>query len=654
MKFLRTVFQNIPELADAAYKRFRLPVVVAIISSLIGMYIVYQDHVDSDRLWILRNMLMALYLSLPALLTVYLFAEHFALKAIPACALKLGTLGLFILYYAFMPEHFATTDTVRYLFYCIATIGTLFFVPLTLGYGSYAARRFLLGLSGRIAWGYFVAMVLFGGLTFAILAIQFLFIPEWHDSWKVISSILVACTGIVFPWVVLAYIPAAGQLDMMPVQEKMTGAIGKFVLIPVVSFYLVILYLYFTKVIILSELPKGWVSYLVLSFSAAGIWTYIAVLEEARIGGGIAPRFAKWLWRTLLPLLFLLWYAIAQRTEAYGVTERRYILIVMAVLLSVWVIYFIISKGKNILIIPTTLAVAAVVISGGPWGAFEVSFRSQRGELVDLLNQYELLADGRITALKGEMPFADRKKLSSVLMYLEEHWGLERIGDLLPADITLATDNGRDRWAHRYYSDASDTKKVLDKIGVRYVNDYEQENDQSDYFSVNTYQASGALPLDGFTGVVHLVCPGRWKEGKQEPPEVTVDDMTFEAIKNCSQLQIRRKDQTIYTTDLGDMIRDIFQEHPDADNLNDLPLQKVAFTHFNDELNLFTVINSAYGRRTKKSPPHVNQIQMQVYWSVKSPEQKKKEEEQNAKMVEKLKKNPAWQKVMKDILGDKK
>lgn len=613
MNIIRTVFQTVPEQADAAYKRFRLPVVVAIIASAIGMYLVYHENTDSGMVWILRNMLMALYLSLPALLTVYLFAEHFALKALPACALKLGTLGIFILYYALMPEHFATTDVIRFMFYCVAAIGSLFFVPLVLGYGVHAARRFMLGLAGRAAWGYFIAMVLYGGLTFAILAIQFLFLPEWHESWKVIVSILVACTGIVFPWVLFAAIPPINQLDTMPIHEKMVGALGKFVLIPIVSFYLIILYLYFTKVLFLTELPKGWVSYLVLSFSAAGIWTYISILEEARIGGGIAPRFAKWLWRALLPLLFLLWYAVAQRTEAYGITERRYILIVLATLLSVWVIYFIISKGKNILIIPTTMALAAVIISGGPWGAFEVSFRSQRGELVDLLNQYELLADGRITALKGEMSFADRKKLSSVLMYLEEHWGLERIGDLLPNDITLATDDGRDRWAHRYYSDASDTKKVLDKIGVKYVNDYEQENTQNNYFSVNTYQTTGALPVAGFTGVVHLVCPGRWKEGKQETTVVTADELTFELADNCKRLKVTMKGAALFDQELAVIVKPLLDKHPKESNLYDVPLADLAFDVASDALKLKVVITTLYGQRTAdKLEP--TQTTMQVYY----------------------------------------
>ncbi len=618
MNIIRTVFQTVPEQADAAYKRFRLPVVVAIIASLIGMYLVYHENTDSGMVWILRNMLMALYLSLPALLTVYLFTEHFALKALPACALKLGTLGLFILYYALMPEHFATTDTVRFLFYCVATIGTLFFVPLVLGYAAHAARRFMLGLAGRAAWGYFIAMVLYGGLAFAILAIQFLFLPEWHDSWKVIVSILVACTGIVFPWVLFASIPPVNRLDTMPIHEKMTGALGKFVLIPIVSFYLIILYLYFTKVLLLSELPKGWVSYLVLSFSAAGIWTYIAVLEEARIGGGIAPRFTRWLWRVLLPLLFLLWYAVAQRTEAYGITERRYILIVMAVLLSVWVIYFIISKGKNILIIPTTMALAAVIISFGPWGAFEVSYRSQRGELVELLTQYNLLADGKITALKGEMPFADRKKLSSVLMYLEEHWGLERIGDLLPADITLNQKSDGQRY-YRYYSDASDTKKVLDKIGVKYVSDYEQENTQSNYFSVNTYQAQGALPVAGFTGAVILPCPGKWKDGKQAPSVVTTgDELTFELVDSCARLKVSKKGQPLFDRELAVIIKPLLDKHPQESNLNDLPPDELLFDAEEDTLKLRLFPWTIYGQRGADNKLTITQTALQVYYGTPS------------------------------------
>ncbi len=616
MKFFRTMFQNVPDLADAAFKRFRLPVIVAIIASAIGIFLVYHERSDSGMVWILKNMLLALYLSVPALATAHLLAERFALKTIPACALKLGTLGLFILYYALMPPHFTTTDIVRYLLYCIASVGSLFFIPLSLGYGTDAARRFILGLLGRAAWGYLVAMILFAGLSFAVTAIQALFLPDWHDSWKVISSLFIASTGIVFPWVTLAYIPSIDKLDTMPVNEKVAGAIGKFVLIPVVSFYLIILYLYFTKVLILSELPKGWVSYLVLSFSAAGILTYIAVLEEARLGSGIAPRFTKWLWRALLPLLFLLWYAIAQRTGAYGITERRYILIVLAALLSAWVIYFIFTKAKNILVIPTTLAVAAVAISFGPWGAFEVSFRSQRGELMELLTTYSLLADGKITALKGEMPFADRKKLSSVLMYLETHGWLGRLSDLIPPDITLKPAADRDLLIYPHYSDASDTKKILDKIGVRYVYDYEQE-DQGDYFSVNIGRASGVLPIEGFVGVVHLACPGPWKEGKQEPALVTTaDGLVFELADECTRLRVSKKETMLFDQMIGTIIQPLFDKRRTENHLYDVPLAEVTFDTGSDPLKLKVILTSLYGRREKESLK-VTQTTMQVYYGLK-------------------------------------
>ncbi|HQJ60284.1 MAG TPA: DUF4153 domain-containing protein, partial [bacterium] len=266
--------------------------------------------------------------------------------------------------------------------------------------------------------------------------------------------------GIIAPWVVMAGIPEIEKISEVEVVEKAAALISKFVFIPVVLFYLVILYLYFGKVLFFEELPKGMTSYLILSFCTAGSITYSIILEESkRAQKGITAMYEKWFYRTVFPLLFLLWYAVWKRTDDYGITEKRYILIVLSVLLTTWASYFIFSKRKNIVIIPLLTAIVSILISFGPWGMFETSYRSQKTRIIEILEKNQLLENGKIIPSTKDVSFEDRKNLGSALLYIETRWGLNRISEIIPENADISTTP--QKYLSRYSGENSNTFKLM-------------------------------------------------------------------------------------------------------------------------------------------------------------------------------------------------
>lgn len=154
----------------------------------------------------------------------------------------------------------------------------------------------------------------------------------------------------------------------------------QFVLIPLLIIYVVILYLYSIKILINWELPRGWVSYLVLVYSMVRI---LALLLVHPLRGDDAKSwvriFGKMFYYTLIPLLVLLFVAIFTRLLEYGFTEARYYVVLLALWLTLVVGYFALKKNPGIKFIPISLFVFGIFSLLMPFAnAFSVAKQSEK------------------------------------------------------------------------------------------------------------------------------------------------------------------------------------------------------------------------------------------------------------------------------------
>jgi hypothetical protein len=198
------------------------------------------------------------------------------------------------------------------------------------------------------------AAVLFAGLAIALVAIDQLFGVDIDEEMYVRLWILIAF--IFHPWYFLSGVPE--DLDSLEQRSDYPTGIkvfAQFILIPVVSVYLLILSAYLVRVLVTRTWPSGWIGWLVSSVSAAGT------------------------------LALLLVHPIRERED------------------SRW---------------PTTLCIVALLTFVGPWSAYAVSERSQAHRLRDLLSTNEILADNRLQTPPADVPFADRREISAAVRYL--------------------------------------------------------------------------------------------------------------------------------------------------------------------------------------------------------------------------------------------
>jgi hypothetical protein len=183
-----------------------------------------------------------------------------------------------------------------------------------------------------------------------------------------------------------------------------------------------------------------------------------------------------WFFYVLLPLVVLLLLAVWRRTSEYGMTERRYFVIVLGLWLAAVALYFIFSRVKNIKIIPQSLCIIALVASFGPWGAFSISERNQVNRLEEVLAKNDILIDGKVHKTQKDVPFDDAKRVSSVLRYLAEVHGFASIQPWFEEKLDTLVNS---TYTNSYYRQQESTREIVKILGVRYVAEWEtSESDQ--------------------------------------------------------------------------------------------------------------------------------------------------------------------------------
>lgn len=310
--------------------------------------------------------------------------------------------------------------------------------------------------------------VLTGGVELAILAVDKLFDFKFEDKLYAETFYFFAIFGSCFIFLLfnekgLKYLENDGEY---PVILKF---FTQYVLIPLLLIYAVILYFYSAKILINWELPRGWVSYLVLAYSVVGILALLLVhpLKEDSTKSWVKV-FSKIFYYTLLPLIVLLFTAIFTRILEYGYTEPRYYVLLLAVWLTLVVLYFVFAKKPTIKFVSVSLFGFGLFALVFPYfNAFSVSKRSQKSELQKVLIQNNLLEKGTIDFNK-KVSDTVVDEVVSKFDFLEKRNEKEFLLQFLKAeDQKILADTQK---KINYYSISNDLRAKFKKIEYTKVN----------------------------------------------------------------------------------------------------------------------------------------------------------------------------------------
>jgi hypothetical protein len=418
-----------------------------------------------------------------------------------------GGLLFLVLYFFLLPAELEAKQLLRHLALLLA-------LHLISSYAMFLNHReenafwqFNKALFLRVLTSALYSAVLFIGLVVAIVALDQLFSIKVSE--KIYGQLWVAMVGVFNTWFFLAGVPlSVRQLEQTHDYPKGLKVFTQFVLLPLVTVYLLILYAYLIKIVVEGEWPQGWVSVLVLGFSIAGILSLLLIHPIRNEAGNAWMRtFSKWFYRALFPLIILLALAIWRRVSEYGITEQRYVVLALAVWLLATVLYFLLSRNKNIKFIPITLSIIAMLAAFGPLNMFVVSEWSQVYRLRNLLQEHGVFEHGKVRQADKPVSPEAVAEISSIVDYLVQTHGLERLEDWFEADLEAimvkATADTENKWVIR----SAMRDEVMKLMGLQYSPNKSEPTSRYFNFVMNgyTYEAQGEVySLSGYDYVAEL------------------------------------------------------------------------------------------------------------------------------------------------------
>lgn len=291
--------------------------------------------------------------------------------------------------------------------------------------------------------------VLTGGVLLAILAVDQLFDFNFKGKYYFQTFQFLGIFGSCFIFLLFNEkgLKFLERVDRYPIILKF---FTQYILIPLLIIYSIILYFYSAKILIHWELPRGWVSYLVLAYSIVGILAFLLVYplkqDSEKSWVKVFPRIFFY---TLIPLIVLLFTAIFTRILAYGYTEPRYFVLILAIWLTFVVVYFVFFRKTTIKFIPVSLFAFGVFSLMMPYlNTFSVAKRSQKTELKNILTENNLLEDGKINFNKKVSDLA-ADEISSKFNFLAKRNEQEFLFTFLNSDdqkILAKSISKRDYW----------------------------------------------------------------------------------------------------------------------------------------------------------------------------------------------------------------
>ncbi|HEU5049108.1 MAG TPA: DUF4153 domain-containing protein [Gemmatimonadales bacterium] len=466
--------------ATDVLRRFPWTIGVAVAAAAAGI-IGTLDHTD-DELW--ARIALTAALGLPATIAVTLAVARERGREAIAQVVVLALLALFFVYW---PGPEEKHHAIRYVQLSAALHLAVAFLPFlgapdTDGFWQYNRRLF----EGFLRAVVFSA-VLFVGLVIALGALDKLFgvdvEPEsYFRTWLFIAF-------VVNTWIFLATVPEdIPALSRDREYPKALKVFSQYILTPLVFIYMVILLAYLVKIVAGAEWPSGWIGWLVTSVAVAGLLGFLLVhpLRSDPEEGWIRV-YARWLFIGLIPSALMLLTAFWKRILPYGLTELRF----LGLLLGLWLlgisILFTVRRTASIRIIPVTLAILLLVTLYGPTSLTSIAVGSQQRRLASLLPTAATDRD-------------DGREASAALRFLMEHDAegaiATAIGKELPdIDLDSVPNHGDQR--------DSVATRILALAGVPYVPEYWAIPESNGAFYVNAGPTE-AMPVAGFDWVVRV------------------------------------------------------------------------------------------------------------------------------------------------------
>lgn len=500
----------------------RFPITIGI-SSILAFLLIYliETRFSGDIRQSLEKLALILGLAIPLSLCIALFIERFNMnKRYSTFLYLLGAIFL-ILYYNFFLDNVGIIPSYRY-------IGTIVFFILVFLYIARIRKDkdyeyYLFDVLQGFAITFIYSFVLYLGLSIILITINQLFDIYIKGELYLYTFII-----IVFIFALSLFLSKLPSID----KEYKDVEINKslvvlltFIVIPLISIYTLILYLYFAKIIITGQWPRGLVSHLVLWYSTLSvgvIFLLTPIIEENKI----AKLFKKIFPKIIIPILLMMFLSIYQRVAQYGITENRYFIILLGLWVLAIMIYFSVKKTLRNIFIPISLSIVVLISVYGPLSSFSIAKYSQNKRLEKILIANNMIENEQLVP-NEKVSKEDQREISNIISYFDRNHSLEEI-KLLPKEFNL-----------------DDMERLM---GFKYnpysLAPFEEYN--YFYYSINSEEV---INIEGFKYLVNM---NLWQK------ETEIDGLIIKYDREKNLVAISKEDEVMLQQDIMVFVNDIY------------------------------------------------------------------------------------------------
>ena len=375
-----TAIKKYPSQISTAFKRFPLAVAFAIFTTIAFIY-VFESHsllTDSKLLfWLFFYPIAATMIALTISLVQESRKKFSIIPHVVAEAVWLAVSIALTFYYVSTDNNTEHTYVlVTGLFIYTTVFLSIFIAPFFKQKDENGFWVFLMKNAKAAVIASAISAVLLIAIEGLLLGFFNLFDIKVSDKPFIYSAIICSCT--IFPILFFSGIPSIDEcLQEAPALNKFQTSANKFLFLPVISLYIILLYAYIAKIIIQWEMPKGMVSYLVSASMMLMLLRVTLTLPE-RINP--KPSFEKTLLKILpaacIPLVILMSVGIMRRISDYGISEDRYYIaavnIFYYIIIAILLIDKIKCKSRYIAIVFCSMF---FILTNGPLSAINVTHR---------------------------------------------------------------------------------------------------------------------------------------------------------------------------------------------------------------------------------------------------------------------------------------
>lgn len=422
---LKAVFQKLSN-TKSAFKRFSIPMVLSILCAL--FFSMSLDFKSSD-LSNIRYMRMGYFFFLGIFLYTFVMLFERSLKNIGANneELKKNKLLRIFIYISTIPIMYGVYGIIysegssffeyedKYIYFGLLLsliVGISFIAKIKYhkDFVSYVANIF-----SDIITAFIYSAVAFIGIAVIVFATSNLFNLNFQ-----ISVYTKIGFFIFIPFnlgIILSNFPKAGESFNDYDFSKALKVLISYILIPICMVYSMILFAYFLKVIILNEIPRGIIVHLVLWF---GIVSVFIIFFATKINVKFVNEFRKIFPCIMMPNLFIMFYSIYLRVNQYGLTENRYLIIIMGIWVLFSYIYYIGYRKNSNIAIPISLAILILFSSVGPVSAYNLTRKSQNTIFLNILSKNSMVNGNKIVPT-SEISKKDKRNITEIVEYMDKY-----------------------------------------------------------------------------------------------------------------------------------------------------------------------------------------------------------------------------------------